>query len=82
MFKTAQEAIDYIERQIHKSPLSAYQKILRQHQIPTDTLKFIHVTGTNGKGSTVNYLRSLLNQAGYKVGTFTSPYLISYHDRI
>ncbi|WP_041139904.1 bifunctional folylpolyglutamate synthase/dihydrofolate synthase [Beduini massiliensis] len=82
MFKTAQEAIDYIERQIHKSSLSAYQEILKQHQIPTDTLKFIHVTGTNGKGSTVNYLRSLLNQAGYRVGTFTSPYLISYHDRI
>lgn len=82
MFNTAHEAIEYIEKQIHKSSLSAYQKILKQHHISTNGLKFIHVTGTNGKGSTVNYLRSLLNQAGYKVGTFTSPYLVSYHDRI
>ena len=41
-----------------------------------------YCVGTNGKGSTVNYLRSILNAHGYKVGTFTSPYLISHNDRI
>lgn len=82
MFKTDTEAIYYIEHQIHKRDLSEYKKILEKYHISTSGLKFIHVTGTNGKGSTVSYLRCLLNQAGKKVGTFTSPYLVSYHDRI
>ena len=81
MFKTEQEAITYIEHQVNKRPLEAYHEVLKKHHIDTSFTYFIHVTGTNGKGSTVNYLRNLLNQAGYKVGTFTSPYLISYHDR-
>jgi dihydrofolate synthase / folylpolyglutamate synthase len=45
-------------------------------------LKTIHIAGTNGKGSTTNYLRSILQQANYRVGTFTSPHLVRHHDRI
>ena len=45
-------------------------------------LKTIHIAGTNGKGSTTNYLRSILQEAGYRVGTFTSPHLVRHHDRM
>ena len=43
-------------------------------------LKCIHVCGTNGKGSTVNYMKEVLKKQGYIVGTFTSPALISRLD--
>ena len=42
----------------------------------------IHVGGTNGKGSTTNYVRAILQAAGYRVGSFTSPYLITHRHRI
>lgn len=45
-------------------------------------LTCIHIAGTNGKGSTLNDIRSVLQQAGYQVGTFTSPYLETHYDRI
>ena len=44
--------------------------------------KVIHVAGTNGKGSVVSYIRTILETAGYKVGAFTSPHLIDYNERI
>ena len=43
-------------------------------------LKIIHIGGTNGKGSTTNYIREVLQLAGYKIGTFTSPALVSRLD--
>ncbi|MGG1312415.1 MULTISPECIES: bifunctional folylpolyglutamate synthase/dihydrofolate synthase [Cohnella] len=48
---------------------------------PHRRLKFIHVAGTNGKGSVCAYLTSVLLECGYDVGTFTSPYLTSYSNR-
>jgi dihydrofolate synthase/folylpolyglutamate synthase len=49
---------------------------------PQDELKIIHVAGTNGKGSTVNYIRACLNALGFHTGTFTSPHLDAHFDRI
>ena len=49
---------------------------------PQDKLKFVHVAGTNGKGSVCAYLDSALRQAGYKVGLFTSPYIETFEERI
>ena len=46
------------------------------------TYPFIHVTGTNGKGSTIAFMRELFARYGKKVGTFTSPHIVSIHDRI
>lgn len=45
-------------------------------------MKFIHVTGTNGKGSYVEILSNILKIQGYRVGTFMSPHLIRYNERI
>lgn len=49
---------------------------------PEKKLKTIHVTGTNGKGSTSSLLASVLQEAGYKVGLYTSPHLKDYRERI
>ncbi len=49
---------------------------------PQDDLKFIHVAGTNGKGSTVTMIACALEDAGYKVGKFTSPYVFDFRERI
>lgn len=49
---------------------------------PQEQLKFIHVAGTNGKGSTCSMLASILTEAGYKTGLFTSPHIKEFTERI
>ena len=49
---------------------------------PQERLRFIHVAGTNGKGSTCAMLESIYRAAGLRVGLFTSPHLVSFRERI
>jgi len=57
--------------------------LLDKIKSPQQRLKLIiHVTGTNGKGSTIAFLNSILSEAGFKVGVYTSPHLISFTERI
>jgi dihydrofolate synthase / folylpolyglutamate synthase len=57
--------------------------LLAKHlENPENKIKTIHVAGTNGKGSTSSLLASVLQEAGYKVGLFTSPHLKDYRERI
>jgi len=49
---------------------------------PQKSLRFVHVAGTNGKGSTCAFLSHVLQEAGYKTGLFTSPFIIDFYDRI
>lgn len=49
---------------------------------PQDSLRFIHVAGTNGKGSVCRLLSSVLTEAGYKTGLFISPYIVDFRERI
>lgn len=49
---------------------------------PQKALKFVHLAGTNGKGSTAAMIAAVLQQAGYRTGLFTSPYLVTFHERI
>jgi dihydrofolate synthase/folylpolyglutamate synthase len=49
---------------------------------PQDELRFVHVAGTNGKGSTCAMLSSILQAAGYKTGLYTSPYVNRFNERI
>ncbi len=49
---------------------------------PEDRLRFVHVAGTNGKGSTCAMLESMYRAAGYRVGLFTSPHLVAFRERI
>lgn len=61
--------------------LGRIEELLRRVGEPHRELKVVHVGGTNGKGSTVAMVASVLNAAGYRVGTFTSPHLHSYTER-
>ncbi len=65
-----------------RSGLGRMQKAVDLLGNPEQTYPIIHVTGTNGKGSTIAFMRELFVSHGKNVGTFTSPHIVSIHDRI
>lgn len=65
-----------------RSGLGRMQQAVKLLGAPHEAVPMIHVTGTNGKGSTIAFMRQLFQQHGLKVGTFTSPHIVSMHDRI
>ena len=65
-----------------RSGLGRMQRAVDLLGNPEQTYPIIHVTGTNGKGSTIAFMRELFARHGKKVGTFTSPHIVSIHDRI
>lgn len=87
-----QETINWMFNQLPMYQLqgaSAYKKDLTNTHLlidhldnPQDKIKCIHVAGTNGKGSTSHMLASILQEAGYKVGLYTSPHLKDFRERI
>lgn len=82
---TYDEALDFIysRRKFQKS--SSHERIERLLQLlddPHKKLKFVHVVGTNGKGSVSTALSNVLQKSGYKVGLFTSPFVIEFGERI
>lgn len=82
---TYQEALEWIHGQLKfgiKPGLERMAWMLEELGNPQDNLKAVHIVGTNGKGSTVNALQTIFSQAGYEVGTFTSPYIIDFKERI
>jgi dihydrofolate synthase / folylpolyglutamate synthase len=79
------DAIDYIHSLekfgIHPG-LERIKALCEALGNPQDRLKFIHVAGTNGKGSTSTMISEILQKAGYRTGLFTSPYVIDFNERI
>jgi dihydrofolate synthase/folylpolyglutamate synthase len=71
-----------VGKMAYKSDLDNIQKFSRHLNNPEQTLKTIHVAGTNGKGSTSSMLTSILMESGLKVGLYTSPHLKDYRERI
>ena len=61
--------------------LERMRELMHRLGNPQDSLKFIHVAGTNGKGSTSTMLASILTAAGYKTGLYTSPHLVRVNER-
>lgn len=57
-------------------------KLLEYMDNPQDKLKYVHIAGTNGKGSTSNMISNVLKESGYRVGLFISPYLEEFTERI
>ena len=82
MFKTIDEALNFIESQRMKRSFKEFQEIIKRYHLPVDLKNVIHVAGTNGKGSTVTFIKDLLVKQGYNVVTFTSPYIIKHNERI
>jgi len=79
------EALEYIHgtyRFGSKLGLENIRKLLEKLDNPQEGLNVIHVAGTNGKGSTCAFLNSVLSEAGYRVGLYTSPYLELFNERI
>lgn len=79
------EALAYIkstEKYGSKLGLETINTLLKVMDDPHKGLNYIHVAGTNGKGSISSYISNILIEAGYKVGLFTSPYLERFNERI
>ncbi len=66
----------------YKPGLDNVKSFVEHLNINTQDIKLIHVGGTNGKGSTCAYLSSIIQESGYRVGTFTSPHFFDYRERI
>ena len=62
--------------------LSRIKSLMQAVGDPQDKLKFIHIAGTNGKGSMAQMFSEIFINAGYRTGLFTSPYIVDYTDRI
>lgn len=80
-----EECMSYIygaKRFSDNTKLIRTKEVLRILGNPQDSLKIIHVAGTNGKGSVTAMISSVLMEAGYKVGMFTSPFLEEFEERI
>lgn len=79
------EALEYIHGTLKfgiKLGLENIKALLQLMGNPHKSLEFVHVAGTNGKGSTVAFISSILMESGYKTGVFTSPYLERFTERI
>ena len=79
------EAIAYIESVSWKGSvpgLERTQELLARLGNPEKQLKYVHIAGTNGKGSTAAMTASILQKAGYTVGLYTSPYIYTFHERM
>jgi dihydrofolate synthase/folylpolyglutamate synthase len=89
---TYQETLDWLFVQLpmyQRQGAAAYKKDLSNTLLlvdrlgsPENNFKSIHVAGTNGKGSTSHMLASILQEAGFKVGLYTSPHLVDFRERI
>ncbi|WP_445612803.1 bifunctional folylpolyglutamate synthase/dihydrofolate synthase [Geobacillus sp. YF-1] len=85
MIRTYEEAVAWIHGRLRlgmKPGLKRMEWMMEKLGHPERRVRAVHIGGTNGKGSTVAYLRSILQAAGYSVGTFTSPYVEQFNERI
>ncbi len=83
--------MDYRKARVYLDEMAKYgsvlgldnmKEMLRRLGNPQDELRFIHISGTNGKGSVLAYLSTILKEAGYLVGRYISPTLFAYRERI
>ena len=82
---TYEQSLAYIHSTCWKGSrpgLSRTRELTDRLGRPQDGLKFIHIAGTNGKGSTSAMLASILHEAGYKVGLYTSPFILRFNERM
>jgi hypothetical protein len=79
------EAIAYIHSVYWKGSvygLSRIQTLLEKLGNPQNSMKYVHIAGTNGKGSTAAMTASILRKAGYRTGLYTSPYIYRFNERM
>lgn len=82
--RTYEQAVEYIlnvPKFTKKNDMDDTKRFLRKLGAPDKSMKIIHIAGTNGKGSVCAYLCSVLKEAGFRVGMFTSPHLVDIRER-
>ena len=85
MFLTLEDALNWIDNQKRfnrRVDLSQMEEALKRLNNPEKDMKFVHIGGTNGKGSTATYTYRILRELGLNVGLYTSPYVVSFNERI
>ena len=83
-FESYEQAVEWINGLVPfgiRPGLDRIKALMERLENPERRLRFIHVAGTNGKGSTCAFLTSVLLESGYSVGTFTSPYITKFTNR-
>lgn len=84
-FYNVNDFIEWVEKQKRFSKKVSLDKMKYYCDLfenPQNKFKSIHVSGTNGKGSTIAFIKSILMEAGFNVATFTSPYITCFNERI
>ena len=76
-YKEARVYLDNMSKYGSVLGLDTIRELLHELGDPQKDLKFIHIAGTNGKGSVLAYTSSILSQAGYKTGRYVSPTVVS-----
>lgn len=76
------EYLDSLKEKGWNLELETIKKFMNYLENPQNNLNAIHIAGTNGKGSVVSMISHILNEAGYKTGSFTSPHLLDVKERI
>ncbi|MEE1085564.1 MAG: folylpolyglutamate synthase/dihydrofolate synthase family protein [Schaedlerella sp.] len=81
-YKEARVYLDNVSKYGSVLGLDTIRNLLNELGNPQDELKFIHIAGTNGKGSTLSFISTILSEAGYKTGKYSSPAVMSYLEMI
>lgn len=81
-YEEARAYLDQVSKGGSVLGLDNMRELLKRLGNPQDSLKFIHISGTNGKGSVLAYLSTILMEAGYRTGRYISPVLFSYREKI
>ena len=81
-YKEARVYLEQVSRYGSVLGLDNMRELLGRLGNPQNDLKFIHISGTNGKGSVLAYLSTILSGAGYRTGRYLSPTLFSYREKI
>ena len=81
-YKEARVYLDEMSKYGSVLGLDTIRGLLRELGDPQESLRFIHIAGTNGKGSVLAYTSTILSEAGYRIGRYVSPTVISYLERI
>lgn len=81
-YKEARVYLDEMSKYGSVLGLDTIRGLLRELGNPQDDLKFIHIAGTNGKGSVLAYTSTILSEAGYRTGRYVSPTVVSYLEKI
>jgi dihydrofolate synthase/folylpolyglutamate synthase len=81
-YKEARVYLDRVSKYGSVLGLAAIRELLHELGDPQEELKFLHIAGTNGKGSILAYTSTILKEAGYRTGRYISPTVVSYRERI